>query len=89
MRSLRHRIGALERDPVLNPPSAAEETMARALERLSDEQLQLLVSSHPDKTEQREHTPAESAAWKTYYLALDQECRRTIPENPQHQRRTT
>ena len=89
MRSLQHRIGALERNPVLNPPSATEEIMGRALERLSDEQLQLLVSSHPEKGEEREQTPAEAAAWKTYYLALDQERRRTVPSNPQHRRRLT
>jgi hypothetical protein len=87
MRSLQHRIGALERNPVLNPPSANEEIMGRALERLSDEELRLLVSSHPDNAGEREHTPAEAAAWKTYYLALDQERRRTIPSNPQHRSR--
>jgi hypothetical protein len=76
MQNIRRRIEALDKTLAsLRGPSAADTLISRALQRVSDEELDSLISVVRDQEggRRRKPTPSESVAMAAYTAALEAE----------------
>ena len=65
------------------PPRSIHRAVELALHRLSDEQLELLLTGFPAEREHREPTESEAAALEAYRLALEEEFAKQESESAQ------
>ena len=73
MPSVRKRVEVLERTQSVRKGTASDQIVRRALERVSDAELDSLGSAARAREQGRELTPAESAAAEAYASAVTRE----------------
>jgi hypothetical protein len=73
MQNIRKRIQTLERSQSQKGGTASDQIVRRALECVSDAELDLLGSAARAQEQGRELTPAESAATEAYVSAIARE----------------